>query len=433
MRSENNPSEMYSVTIRGETLRQTLRQLVTRYQANVEPNLRMSRQYELNTSRYEKSVDDLAAIAEKFDIEQNARYEVVAGPAATLIMGVFPDRGVYNDILEMSGVLRESAGPEKNIVLYIDGGNPQSVPIGEGDSFAYHYRIDRITAGEHIVYAQYGPDTFSKSTHFTVDSLDTSLTLAISSDRDVVRCTGGLSAHGIPVTRAPLTLVSENAGNVSSIATVTDDEGQYSAEFTLPPGTSRIYASFGAEGYPLTPSRSRELTISVQAAASERETSVIPLLLAAGIVVSSMGAAIWYFRRKAYPLIPTVVQTPAAGETRALPVAEARGLPMPSREEVVSFFRSEVRFNAGEAVRHLYLYLAGLCEARLLLRNARSLTAREFCRWSRGRPFASPLRDFVARYEPVRYGGDRPSEEAQEAILARFGNATDAITGGDET
>jgi hypothetical protein len=86
--------------------------------------------------------------------------------------------------------------------------------------------------------------------------------------------------------------------------------------------------------------------------------------------------------------------------------------------------------DAGTAVRHLFRYLAGLCQERLGLRNTDALTPRELCRETRSHSFFAAFRAFVTGYEPIRYGGRAPAgEAAKDAILAQFTAVSDAIEG----
>jgi hypothetical protein len=94
---------------------------------------------------------------------------------------------------------------------------------------------------------------------------------------------------------------------------------------------------------------------------------------------------------------------------------------------VIASYRETVREDAREAVRQLFLHLLALCQERIPLRNARSLTPRELCGQSRGRSFFAAVRSFILPYEPVRYGGMVPDTERADAILARFSAASDAV------
>lgn len=434
-RSEGNSAELYAVTIQGRALKQKLQQLYQDYKANEDPMVRISQKYDLNTTRYEESVADFAAIVDEFTAEQAAREQEFLPSGPDLTLAVIPDHGVYHDTLTMSGVLKGPSLLSQEVRIVIGGEDTRSVPVQPDGVFQYGYLIDRIRAGNHTAFAQSGAATFSTPVLFRVDELPTTLTLAPDQNGNRVTVTGTLVAGGhIPVTRAPVAIYLDEGGTGRTETIETGDDGHYSAVIALSPGTTRLRAVFSGEGYPLLPSESEEFTFHVSPGITGTDAGTGSFLVAALIIAAFIGAAVWYLRRRVWPApaSPPAEEYPATEQPapiQEVPEAELYpGVPVPAtREEVIASYRETVGEDAREAVRHLFLHLLALCQERIPLRNPRSLTPRELCRQSRGRSFFDAVRSFILRYEPVRYGGRVPDTERADAILARFSAASDAV------
>lgn len=432
-RSEGNSAELYSVTIQGRALKQKLQQLYQDYKANEDPMVRISDKYNLNTTRYEESVADFAAIVDQFTAEQAAREQEFLPSGPDLTLAVSPDHGVYHDTLVMSGVLKGSSLLSQEVRIVIGGEDTRSVPVQPDGTFRYGYLIDRIRAGNHTAFAQSGTTTFSTPVLFRVDELPTTLTLAPVQNGNRVTVSGTLLAGGhIPVTGAPVSIRLDEGGTGRTETIGTGDDGRYSAVIALSPGTTRLRAAFSGEGYPLLPSESEEFTFQVSPGITGTDVGTGSFLVAALIIAAFIGAAVWYLRRKVWPASPPAEEYPAADHP-ATPPQDAgpevsREEPVIlTREQVIASYREAVGEDAREAVRKLFLHLLALCQERIPLRSPRSLTPRELCRQTRGRSFFDAVRSFILGYEPVRYGGMVPDTERADAILARFSAASDAV------
>lgn len=430
-RAEGNREELYAVSIQGETLERRLQQLYTEYRANKEPMIELSRKYELDTTQYEQSVADFATIVEGFTRAQDTRQYTFVQAGSVLSLEVFPETGVYHDTFTFSGTLGGREPENREIRVYIDAMEALTATTGTGGEFRRGYFIERIKAGEHTAYAQFGQSTFSNPVTFRVRELATSLTMTPDQDGRKVTCEGVLMAGRIPVTRAPVE-IQANGGTVGR--TLTDAQGRYKATVTLAPGKYLVRSWFGADDYPLSQAWSPAVSMTIAPETGVEgvtHAGTVPLIVLVLIIGASIAAAAWYLLRKIPPATPgeagPEVLAPDEPGTANIP-ARAVTVPPLTRDEAIAAYQEGAATDAGAAAIHLFLYLVTRCQERLGLRNTASLTPREICRQTRSRPFFEAFRTFITGYEPVRYGGGtKAGEAARSTIVAQFTAVSDAI------
>jgi hypothetical protein len=248
-----------------------------------------------------------------------------------------------------------------------------------------------------------------------------------------VTCSGTLMAGRIPVTGV---WVEIQANGWTADWAETDDQGRYETTMTLPPGKYMVRSWFDAEGYPLKEAWSPAVPVTIKPATGfggVTDAGIIPLIAVFLIIGASIAAAAWYLMRKDRASAPG---EPPSGLPAPVPpgtgdLAGPAPDPTPlTRDQAIEAYQAGISEDAGSAVRHLFLYLVTLCQERLRLRNATTLTPRELCRETRSRPFFTAFRAFITGYEPIRYGGRVPAgEAAKDVMLAQFTAISDAIEG----
>ncbi|MEN6518352.1 MAG: DUF4129 domain-containing protein [Methanospirillum sp.] len=424
-RDAGDAAMLKSVQLQGEGLRAAVQQNYQSYAARQAAVVNISRQYGLNTSAYEQSVLDFAAIVKALEGRQDERAASVpeaireiqraaesAGSLPPITFEVVPDTGAYGDVLSLRGTVRAPAGTE--VTVYSDGRPLAGVVSGADGRFAFPYRIDRVDAGRHAAYASAGP-ALSDERNFTVLKRNTTVDLAAAlvsvNGSWTAVCTGNLSTvDGVPVRDA---LVGIYVDRSSWANGYTGADGAYAINATyLEPGRHNLTARYAAaDGRPLNASVSAPVELQVPSVLDW----LAPLLYLLGLGGAGLGAVLYLRRRRALPSPPAGRRTGPPPE----PVVELP--PAPTVEEAASAAAVlEAGVDGREAVTRLYRRLVRELDLRHPGELLLSFTPREIAARFAAGPAGEPLSRLVRVHERVRYAGLEPTEEDIRVVHEAF-------------
>ena len=441
-RDSNDPQALTSITYEGEALRKKVHDLLADYEAQREPMTRRGEDLELDTTDYQESHQIFEEIVRNIEEEQDIRsqeLQTIATPAVDpyhLALRVSPSVVNYHDTLAISGFL---SGPETHgleIEVFVDSQKETTTITDQSGSFSTRMYIESISPGGHTVFTTFQGKTFSEIHSFTVESLPTTLTLAVPSpEKEGYSITGLLAATDRPVSGATVNILVD--GKVFK-KIVTGSDGSYRAVISLPAGDHDIRTAFTPLSLPLGPSQSKTYHVTVSSAdVPGTAPSLYSILFGAVAIAVSSGGAYYYLKRRpgvryrspfieppsingSVPGVPE--NTPITPEPTQPPVGMRAG-------QALEDFRKEE--NAREAARLLFLFLRGEIVSRLGLRHEGSITAREMVGSSEGRVFFSPLRTFTQIYEKIRYDRGIAGQDERDRIGAAFSATTGSLGGED--
>jgi hypothetical protein len=411
-REKGDTAMLKSVQLQGEELRKKVRENYQGYASREERVVNVSQKYGQNTSAYEQSVLDFAAIVAALEAVQDERATSVpvairaiqdrqSGGLPAITFQVVPDHGVYADLLSMTGTVRGPAGTE--VTIFSDGKPLAGVVTNSDGRFNFPYRVGEIEAGKHTAYAAAGV-ALSDEQPFTITKLNTTLDLAAhlvevnGSWRAV--CTGNLTAGGDrPVVDAPVQVLLDGK---RAAQVTTDENGTYRAMVqNLTGGSHVLKTRFDPAGFPLNGSESAPVTIEVP----DLLGLLALILYVLGIGGAAIGAVLYLRRRRKVgaPLRDREEQPPE-------PVVELP--PAPTVEEATGAAALLAEGVDGrEAITRLYRRLVRELDARNPGCHLRSKTPREIADRFAAAPCGVRLTDLVGIHERIRYAGREPTEE----------------------
>jgi hypothetical protein len=431
-RSEENPALLYTVAYEGEAIHSALKKTNAQLREREPDILELSSKFELNTSQYQEAVDILAEILEEDRIRQQEReLNRPQLSRSSLSLSVTPRTGRYGDTLRVDGAY--TFLKVQDVTLVLDSRDWKILQPDANGGFSTTLPIDRIRGGDHVIFATTG-SLYSDLVSFTVVPTDTNLTLATyQGDRwDEVFFDGELHAGPLPVSSAPVRILVDD---FESLTFATDQDGYYYGSLNLTRGNHTLQAVFDDPAYPLNPSESGVQTLTLAPS--------VPFMLAAGVgagagIFAFLGLA-WYIRRK--NSVPTATSRERSSPDRdgAIPLIapvsapESRPESPALRSPVTILLLYQDLFNAGEwsaAAALLYQSLAERFTPLPEVSDPSTLTPREFS--SRLPPSSpkEPFREFIRRYEEVRYGG-MPLRQ-QDLLLTHWNSVLSGIESAEE-
>ena len=388
-RSEDNPSLLYSIVYEGEAVHQALSKTTGQFREREPDILEISREFGLNTTRYQEAVETLEEIVEADRVRQDERAatQPVLNPTI-LSLSVSPHTGTYGDTLQVAGTHTFMRLTE--VALILDSRDWKTVRPDDNGVFRTTLPIGKIRSGIHVIVATSG-SLYSNIVSFTIEPSDTTLSLECDAAGSEITCTGNLFAGDVPVRTAPVRILVDGTDQVQA---ETASDGTFTVVFTLPAGDHSLQAIFDGEGYPLNPSESEIRMVTISPA------TPLPLAVLIGIGfigIASLGAA-WYLHRQTG--IPVIRP---AEEAEAVPAPFIQEPPPPSPVDVLISYKDLVASGQGSEAAHL-LYRS-LTNRIFVIIDPSAKTPRELLALLRDSPLAIPFRSFITRYEEVRYGG----------------------------
>lgn len=423
-RDSSDAASLKSVQLRGEELRKTVQENYRGYAGRQAAVVNLSQQYGLNTSAYEQSVTDFAAVVTALEGRQNERAASVpetirsiqreadrSGGLPPITFAVVPDHGAYGDVLSMAGTVRGPAGVE--VTVFMDERLLAGVVSGADGRFAFPYRVGEVAAGGHRAYASAGA-ALSDERNFTVEKRNTTVELAarlvsVNGTR-TAECTGNVTtADGVPVRDGPVAVYLDRRVREKG---ATGGDGAYVVNATfLPPGRHNLTARFDPAGFPLNGSESLPVEVVVPSILDW----LAPLLYVLGLGGAAVGAVLYLRRRRG-------VLEPAAGRVSGPPPEPVVELPpAPTVEEAAGAAAVLAEGVDGrETITRLYRRLVRELDARHPGERLRSLTPRELAARYAGGPAGEELGALVRVHERVRYAGLEPTEENIRLVRETF-------------
>lgn len=446
---QENPGSFISVIYQESAIRNRISELYQRYHTNREVINTTASKYGLDTTEYEASVENFAAIVERETENQvvldtrvtDLKKSIANQTKDTLTMEISPTKASFGDTVTIRGILKSANNRLQYVTVNIDNRDSAETMTGFSGEYEFHYLINKITPGRHTVYVSKN-GVFSEPRSFTVIAVNSVTTLMVPavSDRPSVILNGSVHTDtGIPVTGAPVTIVWDRANTTS---TTTGAGGQYETLITLPNGNHTVQALFQGTGYPINPSKSPVRKISVHYQESVEQgpvpSPIVPMVVLGGALVISSCAAVLYLRRRTIRsfFTPVRIETPP-GDANVTGVFE-EGLPAENAEPEIQpgpghgGFEQKIQAPGFREVAYdRYWEIILLVRGNIPLSVARSLTTREVVGSCQGKSYYQLLRSFITFYEWVRYGPG-PLTETDESRFMEESGAVLARIRGDE-
>jgi hypothetical protein len=162
-----------------------MRETYTAYAKREPETTRIATHYGANATPYQESVEviaEVAGAAEEWQVEWQDGNGTSAGgsggvaPRSPLNITVTPREGRYGENLTIGGRYVDGV-PGTPLTIYVDSRIAGNTTLDENAAYAYPYRIGRILAGPHLVYATAGA-IFSEVATFDVLPAETNISLA---------------------------------------------------------------------------------------------------------------------------------------------------------------------------------------------------------------------------------------------------------------
>ena len=502
-REAGNTTMLISVQLRMDALRKEIRTNYEGYAGRQDQVVKISQRYGLNTTLYEQSVLAFAEILGEIDrgedeqaqsifdifreINQGAHESGTPPPISFVILPdglnwmsenpseyivtfkISPDRGVYGDVIIISGIVRKTSGTpnielseavyllqfdkkayisERNSVIDTSAtsvfsetqettqnlsvgirvtGFVRDKPFASVDTenegrFEIKYRIERGAAGVQRIYTWTG---LSGDQTFTVIRRNTTTSLATklkkNNDTLVAECTGNVTTEdGVPVRDLPVEVSVDGWDWWSG---QTGEDGNYSISIEgLTPGRHTLTAWSDTEEFPLAESESAPVEVWVPSVFVPVEVNGDTSLLSIVVYLLGIGGAVigaaFYIRRRRRPEEEEDVT--GFGASIGLAGDLPRALTTEEAVAAANALIAEVG-DSRELVTRLYPWLVLQLDARNPHLGLLSRTPREIATLFAGQVAGDPLAALVGIHERVRYAGQRPTDDdihtLREAIV----------------
>jgi hypothetical protein len=221
---EDDDGQRMAIAYEGEALRQKMQKTFSAYREREPAVTRIAQNYDVNTTPYRESVEHFAEVADAADDWR----EKTGGdtPLSPLSIGLTPTEGYYGDEIWIAGTCADAL-PGTPVEIYVDSRLAGNATLDSEGWYAYPYRVGRLLAGPHLVYAT-ADNLYSGVRTFTALPGNTTLTLALAEvNRTTVACTGTLKTGDRAVTDAPVLL---RVDTTTLIGTGTDNNGTYASK-----------------------------------------------------------------------------------------------------------------------------------------------------------------------------------------------------------
>ncbi|OPX68062.1 MAG: hypothetical protein A4E37_01086 [Methanoregulaceae archaeon PtaB.Bin056] len=446
-RDSGDSQMLTTITYEGEALRRRIQDLYRDYLEQDQVMRDTGEKFGLDTTGYGQSVIDFREIVSQIDRDQHEKMTTLqtTGTPGTgpyrLTLGIDRQRVSYMDTVRIEGLLWEHKKDHPDEVdLFIDSRKIGSIPTKPDGSFSYSHLVEHDREGTHTVFAVYSGSVFSEIRTFFVETSGTSLDLKTPSlHNGRVAFEGVLLAGSTPVRFAPIEILAE--GKRSGTAR-TGEDGKFSSDVKLSPGSHKVHAFFSADTSPLAPSESATYEVFVPepspGIAGEDGLLANPyyaVILAASLCASGFGAFL-YLRRQRVGLSPPIPvfhlpgeRAPDGADNENLPDLDDGGtvtgvVPYTGEAEAVDTVPS------GD-LSSLFSALRMAVARRLAFLYPLSLTPRELCAMCRELPFRAEVCRFTSGYEQVMYSGASVPDDERDMIGSAARSAMEGMGGPD--
>ncbi len=386
---ENNPGVVYELAYEGEALKKEIERAANSYIKSVEKMIPVADGYDRDTAKLQESIETVNEIKKDSGIEVEKIQQTTTSlpkPPGSITLSLFPAEVSYGDVLTAHGTAKYVP---TTLSLYQDGTFWRNVSAETNGDFAFSFRVQKITAGEHTLSVLSGGVSSSLKS-FTVLISPTYLNISETTQSSGMNATlltvsGYLTTtNATPVTSAPVEIFS-NEGELIATAS-TNAKGIWTAAFELPDGDYTIFASFSDPQYPLEESRSEEVQITIG-------TPVYYYVL----IIAAAGAILILlirFRKKVQDRLTP--DEPAIRLPQREPIRQNR-LPKMMKK----FFTREKTETDTDPLRRLYKTTIATIAETIHLRNIYVYTPREFLSAVPGP--SEDIREFISLYEYLHY------------------------------
>ena len=422
-RDQKNISGLKSVELQGEELSARIQSNYEGYAYRSGKILSLSQKFGMNTSEFEQSVIEFAAIATKIgavqdrrsssiqglieEIQSSGQESETCGVPSAIRLKILPDHGAYGDILSLSGTVGGPGG--SRVTVFVDGLKLGDVVTDRIGRFSFSYRIEQVEARNHTAYASVGSD-ISDVSNFTVTSENTALSLAarLIEENGTWKSIGTgrlVTEDGVPVRGARVYVDVD--GRTSWRYGITGDDGVYTV--TSEQLSSRVHtlkARFDPDRFPLNSSESAPVTIEV----SSHFGWLAALVYLFGVGGAAVGGVI--FLRTRY-----TIDTPSSpSHADPVPACPAKALPARTIEEARMIADRATVIKEGhvdgyETIAQTYRQLVRELEERRPALRLRSRTPRDLALLFADQPCGDHIAVLVGIHERIRYAEHKSTED----------------------
>ncbi|HIH04550.1 MAG TPA: DUF4129 domain-containing protein [Methanoregulaceae archaeon] len=431
-RDQKDIANLKSIELQGEDLCTKIQSNYEGYADRADRIVNLSRKFGIDTSAFEKSTTDFAAILTEIDAVQKTRSSSIQemireiqfsgrgsgalGAASAVSVRILPDHGVYGDTLSIEGTVDAPVGT--GVTTFVDGQQVGSVVTDRDGRFSFLYKIEQIDARTHTAYASTDSD-ISEVSSFTVASRNTTVSLEVhiiveNGTRKGVGTGRLVTEDGVPVRGARVLMDVD--GRASSEEGVTGDDGEYTITAgPLSPRVHTLKAWVDPAGFPLNGSESLPVTVEVPYAFGLL-ASVVYLL---GVGGAAIGGILFLRKRE------TIDGPPSAHTVEAEPGGVA-GPPLTPTIEEAHLIANQIPVTSGgqidgyTTIAQTYRRVVRELEARNPDLQLKSRTPRNLVALFADRPFGAQLAVLVGIHEKVWYAEHEPTDEDLDQMREAF-------------
>jgi len=431
-RDSNDPDMLVSVQYQGTALQKRLGELYSRYKQEHEKNLPISAKLNLDTAKYNQSVEEFQKIVQEAEDRFGTTVPVPVYDASlpsSLTLAVEPNRAIYRDTVQVLGHLVPVEDTNATISILMDGNPVKNVTADENGEYTGSLVIERVSRGTHTLVAE-SRDIRSPEALLIVLAVNSTTTLAAQQDPGNlgVICTGSVLANR-PVRFAPFAILENNRTLING---TTDGQGTFNITFPLSAGNHTLIARFNSSEYPVKASESEPVFVEIQkpvvispGVAKKMWDPFGIILSAACVIVLSAAGAFLYFRKKTVSdqviTVPIDISVSSGDESNSLweleplsePIDPGSSSPLTPDALLRRYEDLSRTEGASNAAFDIYRILAGRAAQHCHIDRYLTRTPREMAAASRNERFGAAFSRFIMAYENIRYAG-RAGEEDQD-------------------
>lgn len=434
IQNRNDVAALKSLELRGDELRSAIRWNYQDYLGRSAGIINISRRFGLDTSSFERSILDFAAILAEINIEQDRRRVEIPEriqeiqsewcasrpglclPPSAISLTVLPTHGRYGDTLYLNGTVL--AAPGTDVKVFIDGRFIGSAESDGSRHFTLPYRIEKGRTGSHSAYASLDM-LLSRIVNFSIEGANTSIsldaTVTLENGTWMALGTGRLVTEGgVPVEGARVYIDVD--GRPAWATGITGKDGKYSIPCEeLPTGSRTLTAWFESDEYPLEGCESPSVTVEIPSRLGW-PPSVIYMLGVGSAVLGSV-----FFLRKRRP----EEEPTSNGLTIVVPERTVAIPPPPSLEEAIQMADDAVvtigdHIDGRMTIIEMYRRLVTEMEKRAPEQHLLTETPRKVAAIFADTAYGRHLALLVGIHERVQYAEDDATEEDLRTVREAF-------------